>query len=183
MPNLIHTIPYYAYSQSLIFSNHSKIEGYRRYLSVDSLTLRRARLAHDRPLLDSLDGITSTKLKYCFKCFSTILLIILSWSWLDTSPTWNQINLKRTLLPFSLPLHITPKPNWAALLPFPHILLITFWGLVESGVPMIPQDTVYVRCISSLALQVFWKLKADAKILSLFSDEIQGVHSEPQSSL
>ena len=88
------------YLQSLIFSNHSKIEGYRRYLSVDSLTLRRARLAHDRPLLDSLDGITSTKLKCCFKCFSTILSIILSWSWFDTSPTWNHINLKRTLLPY-----------------------------------------------------------------------------------
>ena len=54
---------------------------------------------------------------------------------------------------------------------------------MESGVQMIPQDTVYVRCISSFALQVSWKLKADAKILSLFSDEIQGVHSEPQSSL
>lgn len=62
---------------------------------------------------------------------------------------------------------------------------------MELGVPMIPQDTVHVRCyldflkfrISSFALQVSWRLKADAKILSLFSDEIQGVHSQPQSSL
>lgn len=53
---------------------------------------RRARLAHRPALLDSLDSITS-KMKCCFKC-STILSIIMSWSWLDTSPR-NQIDLKR----------------------------------------------------------------------------------------
>ena len=56
------------YSHNLSFSATTvRSKGNRKYLSVDSLTLRRARLAHDRPLLDSLDGITSTKLKCCFK--------------------------------------------------------------------------------------------------------------------
>ena len=95
---VVHTIQS-AFSLSAITAR-SKVSLLK--LSVDSLTLHRARLAHDRPaLLDSLHGITSTKLKCCFKCIL---------SWIDASPTWNQINLKRALLPFSLPLYITPSP-------------------------------------------------------------------------
>ena len=64
-----HTVPYYI----LTISHFQQSKEDQRVSKVDFLTLRRARLAHDRPLLDSLDGITSTKLKCCFKCFSTIL--------------------------------------------------------------------------------------------------------------